>query len=273
METAEEEITLLSNILITSKDSSDLQSGFRKLLHLSDHFNLKPPSHLVSQISKKLLSDPNPSLRILGLKIVRKMWTEQGPTSQAIITHFIQDIDPGVRVAALKGVLNSSNYNEIICYFSDIHDEVQIAAMRLFVKNTVTMDQDSILEKLIPQTFSNSSSVLLETLKLIGTLRPSIKAIQKSLTIEDKLPYSGFLLYVFESEFCDVRLGAIECISNILNSILPISYGSTFASVVYLAVKVLLDVINDEFREVRIMVFKFLSRLTPYFMLKKVRDS
>ena len=145
--------------------------------------------------------------------------------------------------------------------------------MKLFVKNSKDLDQDLVLEKLISQTFSNSSSVLLETLKLIGTLKPSPHALQKSLTIDDKLPYSGFLLYVFESEFCDVRLGAIETISNILNSMIPSSYYDNFASIVYLVVKVLLDIINDEFREVRITVFKFLSTLTPYFVLKKVKNS
>lgn len=273
METAEDQVSLLSSILVTSKDPNDLQSGTRKLLHLCSRVNVFPRPHIVSEISKKLLSDQNPSLRVLGLKIVRKMWTELAPSREDIISHYIQDIDPGVRVAALKGIQNSSNHLGITSYFSDIHDEVQIAAMRLFVKNSQTMDHDLILEKLIPQTFSNSSSVLLETLKLIGKLRLSIKAIQKSLTIDDKLPYSGFLLYVFESEFCDVRLGAIESISNVLNSILPLSYDQNYASVVYLVVKVLLDVINDEFREVRIMVFKFLSQLTPYFMLRKVKPN
>ena len=154
-----------------------------------------------------------------------------------------------------------------------MNDEVQIAAMRLFVKNSKGMDQDLVLEKLIPQTFSNSSSVLLETLKLIGKLKPSIRALHKSLTIDDKTPYSGFLLYVFESEFCDVRLGAIETISNILSSMLPLSFDESFASTVYLVVKVLLDIINDEFREVRVTVFKFLTTLTPYFMLRKVKNT
>ena len=270
METSEEQAILISKILLESNDPLDLQSGTRKLLNLYNTWNVSPSFHIISEISKKLLSDVNPSLRILGLKVVRKLWKETIPSSQDIITHFIQDIDPGVRAAALKGIISSSNSNEIIKYFSDLNDNVQIAAMRLFVKNSKGLDQDLVLEKLIPQTFSNSSSVLLETLKLIGTLRPSVKAIQKSLTIDDKLPYSGFLLYVFESEFCDVRLGAIESIRNILNSILPLSYDENYASLVYLVVKVMLDVINDEFREVRITVFKFLSKLTPYFMLRKV---
>jgi hypothetical protein len=269
---SEDQISLLCSILIGSISSTDLQSGTRKLLYLCELLNKSPTSAQTTDICKKLLSNPNPSLRILGLKLVRKIWSSTSPSSEEIIKHYIQDIDPGVRSAALKGVLSSSNSTDIIKYFSDLNDEVQIAAMRLFVKNSKSLDQDFVLEKLIPQTFSNSSRVLLETLKLIGMLKPSIKALQKSLTIDDKLPYSGFLLYVFESEFCDVRLEAIKTISNILNSILPSSYYENFASLVYLVVKVLLDIINDEFREVRIMVFKFLSTLTPYFLLRKVRS-
>ena len=271
MESYEREAQKILGILVDSSDFTDLQIAFRKLLSLCKNHHILLPQGQISQVSKKLLSHMNPSLRTAGLKLVRKLWQGIHPSSQDIISHFIQDIDPGVRVAALKGVINSTNSSEILKYFSDLNEEVQIAAMRLYVKNATHLDQDSVMEKLVPQTFSNSSSVVLETLKLMGTLKPSVRAMQKSLTIDDKIPYNGFLLYVFESECCDVRLGAIDTISSILNNILMPAKDENYASLVYLVVKVLLDIINDEFREVRIMVFKFLSTLTPYFMLKKVR--
>lgn len=270
MESPKEKISLICNLLLSSQNEAELQIISQNFLHLHKTLKIYPDEQSTISIIQKLLSSTNPSLRILGLKIIRKMWTSTSPSSQQIISKFIQDIDPGVRVAALKGVVSSTSPQEIINYFSDYNVEVQKEAMRLFVKNIWNFDADYILEQLVPQTFSNSSEVVIETLKLMGTLKLSIKAIQKSLKIDDRVPCSGFLLFVFESEFCDVRIKAIESISNILGKILPSSYDGNYAGVVYLVVKVLLDIINDEFREVRIMVFKFLAKLTPYFMLKKV---
>lgn len=272
MESPKEKMILLCSLLLSSTNEAELQLICLSLLDLHKSYNIYPDEYPTTQIIKKLLSSSNPSLRILGLKIVRKMWTSNSPSSQQIISKFIQDIDPGVRVAALKGVVSSTSPQEIINYFSDYNVEVQKEAMRLFVKNIWKLDQDYILEQLVPQTFSNSSEVVIETLRLIGTLKLSIKAIQKSLKIDDRVPYSGFLLFVFESEFCDVRIKAIETISNVIGKILPLSFDGNYSGVVYLVVKVLLDIINDEFREVRIMVFKFLAKLTPYFMLKKVNS-
>jgi hypothetical protein len=255
---------------LQTDDFSSVQLATRRLLTLHKSLSFSLAAGQLSLLTHRLLSSSNPSLRITGLKLVRQLWHGSSPSSQDIFSHFIQDIDPGVRVAALKGMINSHNSSSILAYFADLNGEVQIAAMRIFVKNSRAADQDAVLEKLVPQTFSNNSSVVLETLKLIGTLRPSVRAMQKSLTIDDKVPYSGFLLFVFESECCDVRVAAIEAIRDILKDMLP-NRRENYAEVVYLVVKVLLDVINDEFREVRILVFKFLSTLTPFFLLKKVR--
>ena len=270
MDTCESRFESITNLLLFSSQSSEIQLITSSLLSLHRESGQYPTSLQTSSIIQKLLSSSDPSLRVLGLKLVRKFWTSNSPTSQQIVQKFIQDVDPGVRVAALKGVVSSTNHQEIINYFSDYNVDVQIEAMRLFVKNSWGLDQDSILDQLVPQTFSNSSEVVIETLRLMGTLKLSTKAIQKSLKIDDRVPHSGFLLFVFESEFCDVRIRAIESISSILSRILPSAYDSSYSGLVYLVVKVLLDIINDEFREVRIMVFKFLADLTPYFMLKKV---
>jgi hypothetical protein len=271
MENIEDRFQSIVNFMVQSNNSSEIQQLSTSLLDLHRATgNYPSPAQTLATI-KKLLGSADPSHRVTGLKIVRKFWTCSNPSSQEIVSKFIQDVDPAVRVAALKGVVSSTNHQQIINYFSDYNVDVQIEAMRLFVKNCWGLDQDAILDQLVPQTFSNSSEVVLESLRLMGTLRLSTKAIQKSLKIDDRVPNSGFLLFVFESEFCDVRIRAIETISSILGKILPSSYDEKYSSLVYLVVKVLLDIINDEFREVRIMVFKFLADLTPYFMLKKVR--
>jgi hypothetical protein len=73
MEPDQDQISLITNILLSSTRSLDLQTGTKKLLYLFKHQRLTPTSDLVIELGKKLLSDSNPSLRILGLKVVRKM--------------------------------------------------------------------------------------------------------------------------------------------------------------------------------------------------------
>ena len=263
-------LQILLNVVKDSKNDEDLQSSLENLLVLLDTTSQAPDKSLLKQALETSLSHRYSRIRCLGLELASHPFSSQVLDATQVLSHYTTDLDWRVRTAAFDRLNSLENPNLCLQAFEDANEEVQIAAMKCFVRNNKT-NHDFAMVKLGLQAYSNQKCVVLEALDLMSKLRPSVKTVNGALSMEDT-SVGGFLLNLLESESCDVRLAVLNTTGCLLHYLLNASKFESIKSLVYKTVKILLDAINDEFQEVRVKVFEFLSTLTPHFFLEKKLD-
>lgn len=261
---------LLLDILQRSENTEDIKDGLNKLIYLAPLVGNISQLHHYVEVCKKYMSHPNPNIRALSINLIGVLWPLNEPDSQDILVYFTKDIDSKVRSIALDSI-KTVNPDFCISFFNDVSEDVQISAMRLYFKNKRTLNEDLVMYTLSIMVYSKHRNVIIETFKLISQLRPSPNSLYQALTTDDKHTSHGFLLIMLESEFCEIRLSVLETMSKLLHLILNSYSKDETSSCLFKCIKILLDAINDEFREVRISVFQFLSTLTPHFSIRKVK--
>ncbi|CAG9319608.1 unnamed protein product [Blepharisma stoltei] len=261
----------LLDVLQKSESQDDIKEGISKLLYLAPLVGSISNLHYYVEVCKKFMSHTNPNIRALVIQLISLAWPLNEPDSQEILYCFTKDIDPKVRSIALDSI-KTINPDFCLPFFDDMSEEVQISAMRCYFRNKRNLNEDYVMHTLSPMVYSKFRTVIIEAFKLIGQLRPSPNSFYQALTTDEKQPANGFLLIMLESEFCEIRLAVLEAISKLLHTVINSHPKEECNSCLYKVIKISLDAINDEFREVRISVFQLLSALTPYFGLRKKPD-
>lgn len=248
----DEQLDCISRIL--SLDSSELEA-----------------SDLYVSFCKKMLRSSTPRLRKDTLYLISKLWSNITPTSVEIFTHYTKDDDPSVRATAIQALSNKVSSDYFKLFFQDDSDIVQICAMTSFYESSRQIgNDDAIFSSLANQAFSSFHSVTLHSIKLLGQLSPSLRNILESLNHDPKVPKSAFMLWLLESEYCEIRMAVLDALESLTLRFLSQNSFENIGSLIWRIVKLMLDAINDEFEEVRLKVFTFLQKLTPYFTLKRV---
>jgi hypothetical protein len=252
-------------------EASELSQGLRDLLQIIPAALEATSQQAYSLLIKHALSHEAPDIRERALKLVSRLWPVEVPSRAAILQHYSYDIDSGVRRTALE--LLDTDASFFMTLFDDEDEKVLQAALEGYFRCSAERGDD-VFFTLSRMTYSTSQNVILCTLRLIALTQPSVQALQTALSSEFVKPETlfeqGFLLRMFESDACEVRVAVLTCLDELLRMKLSSRTYDSINSLIYKAVKLLLDAINDEFIEVRILVFEILSRLSPHFYLRKV---
>jgi len=261
------------NILLQAAHNSD--NSEEQLECISRILNLNSSemeaSELYVSFCKKMLRSSTPRIRKDTLYLISKLWPSISPSPVEIFTHYTKDDDSSVRATAIQALSNKVSADYFKLFFQDDSDTVQICAMTSFFQSSRQMgNDDGIFTSLSNQAFSSFHSVTLHSIKLIGQLSPSMRHILESIVHDPKVPRSAFLLWLLESEHCEIRMAVLDTLESLTLRLLSQNSFENIGSLIWRTVKLMLDAINDEFEEVRLKVFTFLEKLTPYFTLKRV---
>lgn len=252
-------------------ETSDLSQGLNDLISMSPTSMDSSTQHSYSLVIKNALSHEVPDIRERALKLVNMLWLAETPSKVNILKHYSADLDAGVRRTALE--LLSTEAAFFLQSLQDDDDKVKLAGLEGFFRCS-TERGDEVFFILSKMTYSTNQNVVLCSLKLLELTQPTPQAFQMSLGSEAVKPETlfeqGFLLRMLESDSCEVRVAVLTCIDKLLRGLLTSNLYDNLNGLIYKVVKLLLDAINDEFIEVRILVFEILSSLSPHFYLRKV---
>mmetsp|Transcript_27318 Transcript_27318/g.49133 ORF Transcript_27318/g.49133 Transcript_27318/m.49133 type:complete len:489 (-) Transcript_27318:613-2079(-) len=260
----------LIRYLCHTEDSSDLFQGLNDLLSASQSLMDLSTQQSYGIVIRNALSHEAPDIREKALKLVNKQWFLESPSKTATLKHYCFDIDSGVRRTALE--LLNTEFSFFLQFLDDEDYKVIIAALEGYFRCSVTRG-DQVFFTLSKMTYSTNQNVILCALRLLALTQPTVQGFTMSLAGEsikhETLFEQGFLLRMLESDSCEVRVAVLTCIDELLRVMLTSNLYDSLNSLIYKVVKLLLDAINDEFIEVRILVFEILSRLSPHFYLRK----